>query len=104
MRSTHTCPKCAYKKFATTTEFRQPVHRSTATEPFFAVTLNETQGMPFFGSSTKPLGGFETWICLGCGYTEFYAHGLTGVEELAKQHPEQLRIVDARSPGQGPYR
>jgi predicted nucleic-acid-binding Zn-ribbon protein len=94
MRSSQTCPKCSGNKFAVTAEFRQPVHRSTATEPFFAVTLTEEIGR-FFGSSTAPRGGFETWICLGCGYTEFYAKGLDGIEELAKEHPEQLRIVDA---------
>ena len=52
----------------------------------------------------KEVGNFETWICLGCGYTELYAGELKGIEELAKKHPEQVRIVDARPPEQGPYR
>jgi hypothetical protein len=45
----------------------------------------------------------ETWMCLGCGYTDVYACGLTSVREYAAQYPDQLRIVDAR-PGHGPYR
>jgi hypothetical protein len=57
-----------------------------------------------FLGSRKELGSFEAWICLGCGYTELYAQGLAGLEELAKKHPDQARIVDAGPPEQGPYR
>jgi hypothetical protein len=54
--------------------------------------------------SMQKLGKFETWICVRCGYTEFYAYGPEDPEMLAKQFPEQLRIVDAEAPAQGPYR
>jgi hypothetical protein len=55
-------------------------------------------------SWTKTLGAFETWICLGCGYTELYAHHLAGIEDLAADCPGELRIVDAGPPARGPYR
>jgi predicted nucleic-acid-binding Zn-ribbon protein len=94
MRATQTCPKCAGNKFAVTAEFRQPESRSIGARRFVAVILEKKLGR-FLGSTTTERGSFESWICLGCGYTEFYAKALDGIEELAKEHPEQLRIVDA---------
>jgi predicted nucleic-acid-binding Zn-ribbon protein len=98
MRSTQTCPKCAGKKFAVNSEFRFPDHQSSnGTDALPAITLAN-------GSTRRTLGRFETWICVGCGYTEFYAYGAEDLEALARVHPEHLRIVDAEPRGQGPYR
>ncbi len=101
MKATQTCPKCAGRRFSVTRELRVPStdgNHQTAALPALLVQNNS-----FFGSNAV-LGTFEAWICLGCGYTELYAQGLAGVEELAGKHPDHTRIVDAGSPGQGPYR
>jgi len=88
-------------------ELRQPnQHSVNGTHPIVAVTLNYEPAKTFLGSGNRPeLGRFETWICLACGYTELYAHGLpVNVEAIAEQHPDQLRVVDAEPPERGPYR
>jgi predicted nucleic-acid-binding Zn-ribbon protein len=107
MRATQTCPKCTGRKFAISEEFRQPDHDTpNLTTPFPAITIvahrpaEERTGH----SARKTVGTFETWICVGCGYTEFYAKGLGDLEALAKQHPDRLRILDAGAIKQGPYR
>jgi len=102
MRSTQMCPKCSGKKFAVKAEFRQPHHRGdNITAPFPAITIdvkNQTYG------DRITSGQFETWICVACGYTEFYASGKENLDKLAQKYPDQLRIIDAGPPEQGPYR
>jgi len=107
MQSTQTCPKCSGKKFAVTDEFRHPDQESSnMTRPFPAITIiahrvDQVRTGPW---ARETLGSFETWICLGCGYTEFYARGIEQVEEIAKRWPERVRIVDAGPAALGPYR
>ena len=103
MRSNQTCPKCVGQKFLVTDELRQPDERGDGTHALRAVTLRWEN---VFGEGVRPeLGRFETWICLRCGFTELYAQKLPhDIEAIAKQHPDQLRIVDAGPPKQGPYR
>jgi predicted nucleic-acid-binding Zn-ribbon protein len=107
MRTTQTCPKCSGKKFAVTDEFRQPDYDSSnVTRPFSAITIptgSSSRGKCSY-EGRKALGQFETWICVVCGYTEFYAYGLDDIEHVAKQYPDHLRIVDATPRGQGPFR
>jgi predicted nucleic-acid-binding Zn-ribbon protein len=110
VKATQTCPKCAGKKFAVTTEFRQPGGADNDAQRLPAITLVD----PDRGSGIKDRitsGRFETWSCVRCGYTEFYAYWpidllyrSDDLETLAKQHPDQLRIVDAGPPEKGPYR
>ena len=101
MRNTQTCPKCSGKKFAVVAELRQPDHDSSnMTQPFPAVTVR----VPGFISDRRTLGQFETWICGRCGYTELYAYGLGDIEQVARQWPDQVRIVDATPRAQGPFR
>jgi len=101
MRSTQTCPKCSGKRFAVSAEFRQPdVDSGNRTLAFSAITVVVASR----AGHRITLGRLEAWICVGCGYTELYAHGLDGIETIAKQYPDQLRIVDATPPEQGPYR
>ena len=49
-------------------------------------------------------GHFETWICLACGRSELFARDCGDVEALAEKYPDQVHIVDAESPKQGPHR
>jgi hypothetical protein len=88
-------------------ELRQPLYGTgEVTMPLAAVTI--ALGSPVPGQASHggrmAYGTFETWICLGCGYTEFYAQGLEGIEGVARRHPDRLRIVDAQPQAQGPYR
>ncbi len=107
MRSTQTCPKCSRRKFLVSNEFRQPDWRYVnGTHPVIPVTLDYEPAKKFLESGNRPaLGRFETWICLACGYTELYVHGLPhDIEEIARAHPDRLRVVDAEPSNQGPYR
>ena len=74
-----------------------PADRPMCTDP--TMGLGVPPGTPIFGR-------LESWICMGCGYVEFYAHGYSpeGFEELAEQFPDQFRVVDAEPKGQGPFR
>jgi hypothetical protein len=60
----------------------------------------------FLGSDReqKALGGFESWTCAACGYTELYAKNLGDVDALAAQWPDHARIVDSSKTSAGPFR
>jgi predicted nucleic-acid-binding Zn-ribbon protein len=117
MRSTQTCPKCSGKKFAVNRlrqRGRDMTEGALTPLPPVAVVVSHEVGdlRVLLGKTLLPggtygevkfLGSVDLWICLGCGYTEMYAEGLAGIEELAKHCPDQLTIVDATSK-QGPYR
>jgi DNA-directed RNA polymerase subunit RPC12/RpoP len=47
-------------------------------------------------------GSFETFVCKACGFTEWYAHGLS----LVRPDPERgISVIDATAPGSGsPFR
>ncbi len=108
MRSTQTCPKCAGRRFATTSEFQVPDERGEGGRSVKAVPAftAESKSRGLMGTSTISMttGHFEQWICLGCGYTEFYVNDLESIERAAKEFPLRLRIVDAVPPDRGPYR
>jgi predicted nucleic-acid-binding Zn-ribbon protein len=102
MRSTQTCPKCSGRKFAVNEVFRQaPTPHSTDTRPFRAITIDRAKP---HNDTYLATGYVESWICLGCGYMELYAYQIEHLKALAAEHPDQLRIVDAGAPEQGPYR
>ena len=108
MRSTQTCPKCSGKRFAVQPEFRVPdsYPNQDMTWPFRPFTI-PTEPPRFGGPSVTNvnfIGQFESWTCLGCGYTEFYAYGLDKIEEAARKWPHHVRIVGPAEEGQGPYR
>jgi predicted nucleic-acid-binding Zn-ribbon protein len=108
MRSTQTCPKCSGKRFAVAKEFRQGAAgsgRQDWTVPFHAIAVptSAVSADEENSDGARKTGHFKTWICLDCGYTEFYAYGLAGIHELADKYPDRLSIVDA-TPTDGPYR
>jgi predicted nucleic-acid-binding Zn-ribbon protein len=105
MRATQTCPKCAGKRFVVTDEFRHPEPNDGVCRlPALTLYEPERDDNPEGRWVRKTAGSFESWICLGCGYTELYAKGLDGIEALARKHPERSRIVDTEHSEQGPYR
>jgi len=94
MRTTATCPKCSGKKIVVTElrVARPSVSRIPAAAYDVAWRLPEEAG------------GFESWICAACGYTEFYAKDLGDVDRLAAEHPKDVRIVDGTIAARGPFR
>ncbi len=107
MRYSQKCPKCDGRVFAVNTEVRQAEQRSSNTTLLVsAITVGfpAERGERTWGGRVE-LGFFESWICLGCGYAEFYAQKCPlPLETIAQQHPDRLRIVDATAPKDGPYR
>ncbi len=103
MRATQTCPKCTGRRFAVIAELRLPAHDSSNGIQPFPVATVETEG-GWIAHGRVSVGHFETWVCHGCGYTEFYARDQRQLVQLAEQHPEQVRIVDASGAAQGPFR
>jgi predicted nucleic-acid-binding Zn-ribbon protein len=50
----------------------------------------------------KLRGWFETFICKGCGYTEWYAREL---DEIEPDAAKGIHLLDARGPDAGePFR
>lgn len=84
------CPKCSGQKFAVMPKFQQP-YEDVATIPFpplaVAFPKNKWTGI---GKNLETFGHFETWICLGCGYTEFYARELEDLEQIIARINESL--------------
>ena len=75
---------------------------SNITGPTPALTLSDPSdaGEACSYHGRKLVGSTEAWICLGCGYTEHYVHGLGSEEmlaELVAKYPHLLRIVDANA-------
>lgn len=93
--SIRTCSKCEGRRFAVQRQFHLPIKGSMASHKIPAVTI---------GGSSWKVGHLETWICLGCGLTEFYARDIDSLEERAKRYPDQLKIVDYTAPTTGPHR
>jgi predicted nucleic-acid-binding Zn-ribbon protein len=97
MRSTQKCPECSGKRFVVMAELRVVTGHGPGMVPALMVHKKW---------DSEHSGTFETWTCLRCGHTALYASGvdLTQLERLCREFPEQVRVVDAEPPGQGPYR
>lgn len=99
MRSTQTCPKCSGRKFAVSARFQVPEVGECPAIMAHTVTRS--------GMESIRAGKFQTWMCLSCGYTEFYAYDLgdlAQIEQAVGTWSDQMRIVDATAPQKGPYR
>jgi len=69
-----------------------------------AIEHNETKFGSKFGTESRRIdvGTYETWICAGCGYAEWYAvDDERLLERLAAIPDSGVRLVDSR---RGPYR
>jgi predicted nucleic-acid-binding Zn-ribbon protein len=97
MRANQTCPECSGKRFLVMAKLQVISQRGTGIA--HALVVHKKWDLEISGT-------FETWTCLGCGYTALYASGLdlARLDELCRAFPEQVRVVDARPPEQGPYR
>ena len=71
MKATQMCPRCDGEKI-----WFFPVMGERSGEGEIkpiSITFEEAQ------SHHRGLGFFETYICAGCGFTEWYAKGLSGL-------------------------
>lgn len=94
MKRTHTCPKCQSRKFLVSANFEYPDHESR----------NLTKKLPPFTFSVgawsrASFGAFETWVCTGCGFTEWYAVSFDDLD-ISKSNGT-VRYIDASVPGAG---
>lgn len=88
MRKTLICPKCEGRKLW----HIENVQELTEMGPKpIRVAFNQTL------FRAKPLGFFEAFICAGCGYTEWYAHG---IEEMRPSAKDGIHFID-NEPGAG---
>jgi predicted nucleic-acid-binding Zn-ribbon protein len=78
MKKTLHCPKCEGRKLWRVEEMRERGRNMTKAEP-----LGATFAPTWHGVTNR--GTFETFICAGCGYTEWYAHGLEQLEADASK-------------------
>lgn len=76
MRKTLQCPKCDGRKLWRVEAMRDRGHFNQL-HPLSVVLQQGTW-------KEKATGWFETFICAGCGYTEWYANGLDGLTEDPK--------------------
>lgn len=58
------------------------------------------------GGAPEMIGKFQAIICAhpGCGYTEWHAHELDSLKELAKDPSSGVRFIDNDPGGRGPFR
>ncbi|MFK7989390.1 MAG: hypothetical protein AB8I08_25465 [Sandaracinaceae bacterium] len=97
MRHTQVCPKCNGRRFAVQPKFSIPSYAySNGTHVLPAVSVCT-------GWKRSELGHLEVWSCLKCGFTELYA-AIGAMEQVARQFPEEVRIVDRTPPTNGPHR
>jgi len=85
MKATGTCPKCRGRRLLVQEKvgFEYGEYRPPARVKHLPVAVREEpQGAleSLFGvRMIREFGAFESWTCLGCGFTELYAVGLDEV-------------------------
>lgn len=96
MKKTLVCPKCDGRVIVHLESLKLP---TADTQSFGAQMASRPAPLPVTvrtsWSGMRTHGGFETFICKACGYTELYAHG---VDELVADEKNGVRIIDTRPP------
>ena len=106
MRTSSKCPKCEGTKIFVC-ENKQPDHQYQNSIVRFSVTTVATAGHGILSKEGNedrtPVGFYETWICAGCGYTEWYAKDPENLlERLSKIRDSGVSVLSA--PPAAPYR
>jgi predicted nucleic-acid-binding Zn-ribbon protein len=106
MRTHSRCPKCNGTKLYVV-ENRQPESDSSNGIAVLRVATpsidHDEVGAKNGSRYRTEVGSFETWICAGCGYTEWYAKDPEHLlEKLAKRRDSGVRVVDGAP--ETPYR
>lgn len=110
MKQTNACPKCASTKLFVVGEVQQKLRGDSGSNevvPIRAAVAEVSVRSPgIFGDSyerrIREAGGYETWICAGCGFTEWYATNLKQLDALANAS-SAVRVIERAEDG-GPYR
>ena len=87
MRKSLVCPKCEGRKIWHVEAARTPAMTAGYKSP-------SDIGVAVRGSTWRgfrAVGGYETFTCAGCGYTEWYAHGL---EDLRDDPDQGVHLID----------
>jgi len=90
MKHNEKCVKCGCRRLLVIDEVREQ-H-----EFLMGTTFHVYNGQNKQGGSGK----FQVFVCLQCGYTEWYAYDL---EKLLQKLPADARIIDGNL-STGPYR
>lgn len=100
VKKTQRCVKCQGQRLWVIERFRIPGEYLGGVE--LPVVVNQEEPAKFFAMSrAMPQGSFELWVCEACGYSEFWAKGLSGLRE----NPEAgVRLVDTTPQPSGPFR
>jgi predicted nucleic-acid-binding Zn-ribbon protein len=94
MKKTLICPKCAGRRLLHVEQMKVPVHDGKITNGGpFPLSVGISHGA-FTGF--RPVGAFETFICQGCGYAEWYAHGAAAI---AIDEKLGIRLIDNEPAG-----
>lgn len=101
MRKTLTCPKCDSREIWVINEMKDRARRRQDIAPL-AVVAAYLPGM--MGAQFVEGGTFETWICVHCGFTEWYAKNVNETLARLVSVPQAgVRYIDGRSGG-SPFR
>ena len=107
MKAHSRCPKCNGTKLFVCDNI-QPDHDSSNTVHALVITTpeisNEDVGAKLGTRYRTHDGSYETWICAGCGYTEWYAKDPEHLRERLANTPRSgVRVVD-KTAATPPYR
>jgi len=106
MRTHSRCPKCNGTKLYVC-ENQQPDDDSVNCINRFVIVAvpfsQEDTGSKHGSEYRTHVGTYETWICAGCGFTEWYAQDPEHLlEKVSKMRGSGVRVVD--SAASAPYR
>jgi len=98
MKSTLVCPKCQSRQIWIIDEVRQPRCDDMSVANPVNVTSVERP------SYRLDVGRFEAWVCVKCGFTEWYAKLADAALTMLAQDPASgVRMMDTTSE-RGPFR
>lgn len=85
------CPKCSHTRFLVVAPFAAP----DASDTWRSMTLPVLCG--HIDDARQTAGSFHAYVCLSCGYTEWYATSLQALEKLASRLPG-CRVIEVEPP------
>lgn len=100
VKRTQQCPKCQGRKLWIIERYRIPGEYAGGVE-LPIVSHQKEEGGFLSMARTSPQGRFDLWVCEGCGYTELWAAGLSGLREDPSLG---VRRVDTTPEPAGPFR
>jgi len=105
MRNDCVCPKCDGRKIYVCENTQPDNDSSNVIHPLFVITVpiaKDDLGVEEGSRYRSHIGRYETWICAGCGYTEWYAKDYKALLEKLAQTNDGVRVA---TPGAAsPYR